>query len=60
MNVPVALYVKLAVLVLKAVGRGELIYIPEKCLICGGLLECEIVFESGGVQLLYESGVNEE
>ena len=40
--------------------RRKLIYVLEKCFICGGILEGEVVFQSGGVQLLFKRGVNKE
>ena len=59
-NVPVALYIKLAVLVLEEMCGRKLIYVLEKCLVGGGVLECKIVFQRRSVQLLDELWVNQE
>ena len=59
-NVPVALYIKLAVLVLEEMCGRKLINVLEKCLVGGGVLECKIVFQCCSVQLLDKLGVNKE
>ena len=59
-NVPVALYIKLAVFILEEMCGRKLIYVLEKCFVGGGVLECKIVFQRRSVQLLDELGVNKE
>ena len=41
-------------------GRGQLVDVLEEGLICGGVLECEVVFKGGGVKLLFKAGVGKE